>query len=288
MNSDSPAYKMNLRENFPVVSVIITTRNEAVNIGNCLEAIKRQDYPADRMELIVVDNNSTDNTRQIAARYGAKILNFGPERSAQRNQGIRNSIGKYVIYLDADMVLSEHVISECVAQSDQEGLAAIYIPERIMGQGFWIKVRDFERSFYNGTCIDCVRFVRRDIFDQISGFDETLTGPEDWDFDHRVRAQGKTGIIRSPLYHNEQVIRFGKYIGKKMYYARSFENYINKWGVADPEVRKQLGWYYRYWKVFTEDGKWKRLIIYPHLAMAMYFLKIILGLKYLVVRRDPQ
>lgn len=44
-------------------------------------------------------------------------------------------------------------------------------------------MRDFERSFYNTACIDAVRFVRKDKFLEIGGFDESLTGPEDWDFD---------------------------------------------------------------------------------------------------------
>ncbi len=114
--------------------------------------------------------------------------NFGPERSAQRNFGARQANGKYILYLDADMRLSENVISECVEKCENnENLVALYIPEKIIGNGFWVRIRDFERSFYNATVIDCVRFVRRDKFLEIDGFDEDLAGPEDWDFDRRIR-----------------------------------------------------------------------------------------------------
>ena len=66
-----------------------------------------------------------------------------------------------------------------------ENVDALYIPERIVGDGFWIKVRDFERSFYVGTVIDAVRFIRKDLFEKIGGFDETLIGPEDWDLNRQ-------------------------------------------------------------------------------------------------------
>src|SRR3989338_9879685 len=185
----------------PDVSVIITTRNEENNIVACLESARKQTYPSEKIESIVVDNNSSDRTKDLAKKYTDKIYNFGPERSAQRNFGVKQASGKYVLYLDADMVLSNNVLSECFRKCENEGYIALYIPERIMGKGFWIKVRDFERSFYNATCIDAVRFVRRDIFQGISGFDENLTGPEDWDLDRRIKHLGKAGIIKSPIYH---------------------------------------------------------------------------------------
>lgn len=91
------------------VSVIITTKNEEEHIGNCLESIRKQDYLQEKIEIIVVDNNSTDRTKEIARTFTDKIFNYGPERSAQRNFGVRESKGKYILYLDADMVLSEDV-----------------------------------------------------------------------------------------------------------------------------------------------------------------------------------
>jgi glycosyltransferase involved in cell wall biosynthesis len=55
------------------VSVVITTKNEEKNIANCLESIKRQTYPQNRIEIIVVDNNSTDGTKEIARKYTKKV-----------------------------------------------------------------------------------------------------------------------------------------------------------------------------------------------------------------------
>jgi glycosyltransferase involved in cell wall biosynthesis len=265
-----------------MVSVVITTRNEEANIGNCLESVKKQLYPDERIEIIVVDNNSKDKTVDIAARFTHNIYNFGPERSAQRNLGVNKSSGEFILYLDADMILSESVIPECVEKCKDEKIAALYVPEKITGSGFWIKVRNFERSFYNATPVDCVRFVRRDKFLKVLGFDESLTGPEDWDFDRRIKNEGPVEIIESPIYHNEGKFNLNKYVKKKAYYGVSFKSYINKWGSSDPIVRKQLGLGYRYFGVFIENRKWLRLVRHPLLTAGLYWLRFLVGLSYLV------
>jgi glycosyltransferase involved in cell wall biosynthesis len=267
------------------VSVIITTKNEEKNIENSLKSIKAQSYPQEKIEIILVDNSSIDKTKEITYQYTNKVYDFGPERSAQRNFGVKQASGEYILYLDADMILAENVISECVDKCEKEGYIALYIPEKIIGKGFWIQVRDFERSFYNATCIDCVRFIRKDKFLEVGGFDEALTGPEDWDFDRRLKKIGKTSIINSPIYHNEGEFNFRRYINKKAYYAKFFDKYIKKWSKDDPIIRKQLGFWYRLFGVFTEDGKWIRLIKHPILAASMHFLRFIVGVQYLKERK---
>jgi len=263
------------------VSVIITTRNEEPNIQACLDSIKNQDYPAGKVEVIVVDNNSTDKTKEIAGRHTDKVFDCGPERSAQRNFGINKAESACILYLDADMALSGHVISECLEKCAGGKADALYIPEEVKGDDFWARIRNFERSFYNATCIDAVRFVKKDLAWSIGGFDEALTGPEDWDFDRRINAAGSTAIISSPIYHNEEKFSFRQYLKKKKYYRQWFRRYAQKWGERDPIVRKQLGFSYRLIGVFFEQGKWKRLIRHPALSLGMYYLRGLVGLSYL-------
>lgn len=264
-----------------IVSVIVTTFNEGRSIAACLESVKNSLFRQDALEIIVVDNNSSDGTKEISRLYTDKVFDFGPERSAQRNFGARTASGRYILYLDADMRLSEGVISECLFKCDNEGYAALYIPEVITGEGFWIKARNFERGFYNATVIDCVRFVSRKNFLEAGGFDETLTGPEDWDFDRRARKISRVGIIKGPIYHQEGRFDIKKYIAKKSYYSKSFGAYKNKWGADDEVIKKQFGFWYRYFGVFLERGKWLRLLRHPVLGLAMYFLRIRVGLAYL-------
>ena len=270
---------MKAARSLPLVSVVITTRNEERHIWDCLQSVRKQDYG--NIEAIVVDNSSSDRTKGIARKFTKLVFNKGPERSAQRNFGVSKSKGKYVLYLDADMILTPSVISECVGISEADSrVAGIYIPERIIGSGFWIRVRDFERGFYNATVIDCVRFVSRKAFDNVKGFDETMTGPEDWDFDRKIRRQGKTVLITSELLHNEGSFNLTKYVSKKGYYAKDMQKYAQKWG-DDEEVRKQLGASYRLFGVFVENGKWKKLLSSPILTSGMLCLRVMVGLSFL-------
>lgn len=266
------------------VSVIIATKNEAKNIGKCIRSIERQSYRQNKIEVIVVDNNSEDKTNEIAHRNTPNVHNWGPERSAQRNFGVKEAKGKYILCLDADMILSENVISECVRKCEGENMIALHIPMRVIGNGFFVKVRNFEISFYKATIIEPVRFIRRDRFLEVEGFDENLTGGEDWDFDRRVRENVDAGIINSPLYLNVGKFDITEYLTKKRYYVKGLNEYIGKWGKDDPIIKKQFGPWYRFFEVFTENGKWKRLLEHPMLTLGMYLLKFMVGAQYLATR----
>lgn len=274
----STVYSANAK-NVPLVSVIVTTKNEEKNIESCLKSIKNQTFT--NIELIVVDNFSEDKTAELAQKYEAMVYFKGNERSVQRNYGAQIARGKYLIYLDADMILSPIVIEECVTKCERDDVDALYVPERIVGDGFWIKARDFERSFYTGTIIDAVRFVRKNLFLQVGGFDEALVGPEDWDFDRKIRKIGCTSIVTMPLYHNEGRFDVKRYLKKKVYYTAGIEKYILKWGSTDYEIAKQVGVRYRMIGVFLEKGKWKKLLRHPLFALGMYLLRLRVAIAYL-------
>jgi len=286
-----------------LVSVVITTKNEEKNIENCLESIKCQTYKD--IEVIVVDNNSTDKTKKISKKYTKNVYDKGPERSAQRNFGIiEKANGKFVIFLDADMVLSPSVIESCVEQIKDN--VALHIPEIVLGKSFFSKVRRFERTFYDGTVIDGSRFFLKSAFVKVKGFDEKLNGPEDWDIDKKIKQIGKIGLVNKKenlqdwkikdlviskgvnpenygvcIYHNESEFDLKKYISKKGYYAKTFDSYISKWGKNDEDIKKQFGAYYRFFGVFVENGKWKKLVLHPILTFGTYYLRFLVGVKFL-------
>lgn len=266
---------------FPLVSIIISTKEEGKNISNCLISIKQQSYK--NIEIVVVDNGSKDKTKEIAKTYTEKVFNIGPERSTQRNFGVKKSRGKYVIYLDADMRLQPNLIEECVKQIKSKDADALYIPEVVLGDSFLSTVRRFERSFYDATVIDCVRFIKRDAFIKVDGMDLGLCGPEDFDFDKKLKQVGYTFALlkNSHINHDESDINLKDYLNKKSYYIKSFNKYIEKWGSNDEDIKKQLGFYYRFIGVFLEDKKYKKLIRHPILTMGMYYLRIRVGWRYL-------
>jgi len=268
------------------ISVIINTKNEEKNIEKCLRSVIDQIYPSKNIEILVIDNYSTDKTREIASKYTDKVLNWGPERSAQKNFGVQKAKGKYFLHLDADMRLGKDVIRECVEEvSEKPAIIALYIPEIVLGEKFFSKVRRFERSFYNGTAIDAVRFIEKDKFTKAGGFDEKLYAAEDWDLDKRLKELGNFGIIKNPLYHNEAEFSLKRYLAKKGYYSKNLDAYISKWGKHDPDIKKQFGFYYRFVGVFIENGKWEKILRHPLLTVGMYFLRFLVGVTYATRQR---
>jgi glycosyltransferase involved in cell wall biosynthesis len=263
------------------ISIIINTKNEQDNIANALKSILEQTFSKEKMEVIVVDNSSIDKTKEIASKFGVQVYNHGPERSAQKNKGVEKSSGKYLFFMDADMILSPGVAAEAVQMLDQNlDLSGLYLNEKIIGQGLWAKVRDFERSFYSATVIDAVRIVRRDSYNQVEGFDESLTGPEDWDFDKKIRSIGMVNILKTVVYHNESKVSLTGMLAKKKYYTQGFDAYKQKWG-NDADVQKQFGFWYRYARVFTENGKWKKVLAHPVQFVLVILSKILVGMVYL-------
>src|SRR5688500_18999403 len=87
---------------FPLVSVIITCYNHAHYLPVAIDSVMMQGYP--NREIIVVDDGSSDNTRQVAANYPdvKYIFQNNSGLSAARNTGIKNSCGELLLFLDAD------------------------------------------------------------------------------------------------------------------------------------------------------------------------------------------
>ncbi len=264
-----------------LVSVIITTKNSENHIAKCLSSVQKQIYTA--IEIIVVDNNSRDKTKTIACRYTKKVFGAGRERSSQRNFAVKKSRGTYLLFLDSDMFLHKKTVEACVSYMEKNSsIAGLYIPEIISGASLFARIRNFERSFYDATVIDAVRFVRKDVFLKTKGFDERLYAAEDWDFTKRVKKYGEIHLAKIPLFHNDSQATIFSYLKKKSYYAKNLHEYIKKWGKNDPDIMKQFGLYYRFFGVFTENGKWKRLVSFPFLSIGIIGLKILVGIIYIV------
>ena len=263
------------------LSVVITTKNEAANIAACIHSFDGA-VARGEAEVIVVDNASSDDTKGIAAGLGAAVFDKGPERSAQRNFGWRRARGERVLILDADMVVPPETVGEILAEGQAD---ACWIPEVRTGGGLWVKARNFERSFYDGTCIDALRLFRRSVLEKTGGYDENLiAGPEDWELDIRVLESGaKCAVLKHNLIHNEKRLTFSRMLQKKAYYTKSFAAYQEKWK-GHPAVRRQFSPFYRFVGVFVENGKWRKVVRHPILFAVMMFERVAVGVVYLLNR----
>ncbi|MBV8222081.1 MAG: glycosyltransferase family 2 protein [Candidatus Eremiobacteraeota bacterium] len=214
----------------PLVSLIVTSKNSARTIEACLRSAREQQYQP--IELVVVDNASSDDTPQIARRNADIVIDKGPERSAQRNAGIGAARGEYVLVLDADMVLERDVVAAAV-EAAQGGAAVVAIPEVSFGQGFWSACKTFERAFYaRDPVVSAGRFFSRQAALDAGGYDETLTGPEDWDLSMRLAGSTPIAFARARILHDEGRQTLSDLFRKKYYYGRSLPAFVRKHGSA--------------------------------------------------------
>lgn len=250
----------------PKISAVITTKNEEKTIGCLLQSLKKQTYP--NFEIIVVDHpETTDRTAQIAKKYTPLVFKKGPERSRQRNFGVQKATGKHVLILDADMEIEPKVIEDCVIviEADKR-IKAVIIPERSFGQGFWAKCKALERECYVGDeTIEAARFFDKKVYWEFGGYDEKITGPEDWDLPLRIGEKYKIGRVASFINHNEKKQSLLEIMKKKYYYARKFSFYQKK--------HPRTAWYHAlliFRPAFYRN--WRKLLHQPVMAAGMFLM----------------
>lgn len=239
----------------PLVSVIIPAFNEAKVIGRLLESLAGQTYG--NIETIVIDDFSTDSTAAVAGRFKAKVFTRShADRSKQRNFGAKKSKGEYLIFLDADMELTPKVVAEAVAKLQLGGWAALVIPEKTVGKGFIQKLRRFEREMYLGDAtVEAARVFRRERFFEFGGYDESLTGPEDYDLPYRIGKKYKIGRVGKFILHHEERRTLAGLLKNKFHYAQKGAGYARK----HPELIATQGnlllrkAYFKNWRKFIKE-----------------------------------
>lgn len=253
----------------PLVSIVIPTKNSEKFIGCCLESVKDQTYQ--NLEIIVVDNNSTDRTKEIAKKHADKIFNYGPERSAQRNFGAKNCTGEYMVFIDSDMKLSRKVILSCVEKiKENKSIKGIVIPEESFGEGFWAECKKLEKSFYVGIdWMEGARFFDKKAFWRAGGYDENMISGEDWDLSQKVAEKNKIGRIGEFIFHNEGRVSLSKILAKKFYYAKNFCRYTDKEKNKN-HLKKQTGIIGRYKLFFSKP---ERLLDDSLIGIGMLLMK---------------
>lgn len=251
MNSLNVIFSKDDRTSILLVSVIVPTRNSSKFLDQCLLSIKNQSYQ--NIEIIVVDNNSTDDTKDIAKKYTDKVFNQGPERSAQTNFGATQAQGEYVYKVDSDFVLDSAVVAECI-EKVQEGFDAVVVHNSPDIRVSWIaKIRKFEVDMYKyDITYSSARFVRKTVYEAIGGFNSKITAGEDFDFQNKLNRQGyKTGFVDAEALHLGEPTSIWRHMMKYYDYGKDFVHYKQE---NKEESKEQLGIirpvYLRNWKKF--------------------------------------
>lgn len=213
-----------------VVSVIIPTRNEERNIERCLKSIVDNGYGF--YEIIVVDQESTDNTVEIAKRFNAKVVTVKktaiyqpPARS--RNTGFKNSNGAIIYNIDADMELEKGLLQELATIFDDSEVSAVIVPEKDVPTNIWAQAKAFERSFLDETGSEAARVSRREVFEKTM-YNETISSGEDWYIHERFRKLGKISRSKKIVLHHTGSTTPLKEFKKKLQYGQASGAYVSQ------------------------------------------------------------
>jgi len=252
----------------PLISIIIPTYNEEQNIERLLLSIKNQSY--NPIETIIVDDGSVDKTVTIAKKYTNKVYKRKhAERSVQRNFGASKAKGRFLLFLDADMELSVGLLKDCIKIMESSDHKALIIPEKTAGNSWLAKVRRFERDMYEGDpSIEVARVFEKKTFNSLRGYDENLTGAEDYDLPIRLSKKNSIGWSKSYLIHHEEKLTLIKLLRKKYYYAGQSVSYASK----HPELVAVQGTIL-FRRAYIKH--WKEFVLHPVLGTSFIVVRIL-------------
>lgn len=190
----------------PMVTIVVPVYNRAEDIRSCLDSLFALEYPSDRYEIVVVDDNSSDSTVDVINNYGVRLLanqvNMG--QSAARNLGVSHARGDIIAFTDSDCIVSPRWLCELVPYFEDGKNALVggyvgsyYRKTRLdryeesnsplnMGKkllfGFGA-----ESDFYVPTCN---MLLRKMAYSSVGGFDEAMRVGEDVDLCWRLKERG--------------------------------------------------------------------------------------------------
>lgn len=195
----------------PLVSVIIPTYNSANYVTNAVDSVLAQTFTD--LEVIVVDDGSTDDTREALSRYAAPVRYLHQDNagvSVARNLGIAESRGRYVAFLDADDTWMAHKLErqlQALDNSHEMGVSYsahlvvddVLRPVAVHGSQRWSSA--LEDLLYKGNVVGsiCTVLVEHSLLKQVGGFDPELSQCADWDMWIRLARHTEFLYIDEPL-----------------------------------------------------------------------------------------
>lgn len=186
-----------------IISIIIPTFNEEEYLPILLKSIEEQNF--NDYEIIVADANSTDKTREIAEEYNCKIVKGGLP-GIGRNNGAKVALGKYLLFLDSDLKLTENYLKDLIEEFEFEKLGiAITQMEALsekkedkilhdLANWFMIAVENIKP--HGAGCYGIIS--KKSLHEECGGFDESLNFGEDTDYIERLAKKEPFKVLRKP------------------------------------------------------------------------------------------
>jgi glycosyltransferase involved in cell wall biosynthesis len=219
---------------YPLISVVIPTKNSASTLANCLRSIRAQGYP--NYEVLVVDAFSSDRTEEVARSFDARFISSPAGLPAARNLGFSKAKGSIFVSIDSDQMLESGLFSEIATLMGSHD--ALIIPQVGHGTDFISRCKDLEQRCYLGDdTTESARVFSRDAFTTVGGYDPQLYFGEDRDMYSRIKARFKVGRTVAMVMHDTRQFSIVHDLGKAYVYGKTLRRYIAK---DHPQTRRWL------------------------------------------------
>ena len=299
-------------ENKPFVSIIIPCRNEEKYIGKCLDSIIANDYPKDKLEVLVMDGMSEDGTRGVVEKYVKEYSFIKLLRNPKKiipvamNIGIKNAKGDIILKLDAHSAYQKDYISKCIRylkeyNADNVGGIWKIVPreDTLLGKSIALALSSpfgagnayYRIGVTEPKWVDTVPYgcYKKEVFERIGFYDENIARSEDVALNSKLRKSGGKILLVPEIviyyYARSKLNEFYRHIfdnGFWITYPIKFGRILFSWRHLIPLlfVLSLLGWVIL---VF-----FYRLFLWPLFSiMVLYFLtNIYFSLKVAIRERD--
>jgi len=198
-------------KNLPLITVIVVNYNYGRYLGECIDSVFAQTYP--NIEIIVVDDGSTDNSLGVLQRYGERVLIIQQENrgvSAARNVGLFKSRGQWIAFLDSDDVWQPEKLQEQFKYLQDSAVAMVFCGVEYrddsggcLGYARPVPASDILPQLVTFAPLTIAggstAVVRADCLLDVGGFDEKLSTAADLDMWTRIAAQYEIRALTAPL-----------------------------------------------------------------------------------------
>ncbi|HRD66719.1 MAG TPA: glycosyltransferase [Candidatus Competibacter sp.] len=220
----------------PFVSIIIPSYNESKYIRLCLESLRNLNYPEDKLEIIIIDNGSTDDTVVICSEYTSKIyIALNLTVAGLRNFGADKAIGKIYAFIDADCIADVDWLKNAIKVLKQEDNCVTGSKCNVPPDAGWVEKVWFSQKTKGRAEVVYINsgnlIIPKEIFNKIGGFNESLKTGEDYDL--CLRAKKITKIISDNsvnVVHLGNPKTLGSFLKREIWHGLgSFSSLKNKW-----------------------------------------------------------
>jgi GT2 family glycosyltransferase len=181
----------------PCISFVVPVRNDATRLEVCLRSIRAAHPTSGEVEIVVVDNGSTDRSPDVARAFGARVLVIENVRVSElRNRGAQQAEGPVLAFVDADNEIVPGWAAAALENLQDASVGATGALYDAPPRGTWVQrgyglLRGRTRATADVEWLGSGNLaVRRQAFQAVRGFDTTLEACEDVDLCHRLQATG--------------------------------------------------------------------------------------------------